>query len=446
MDHRNLVGFIDSRCLFSRNDKVLLAVSGGIDSVVLSHLFRQAGLNFAIAHCNFGLRGDESNTDAVFVEQLAQQLKVPFFLKKFRTKAAASDKSISIQMAARELRYSWFEEIRKMHGFTCIATAHHLNDQAETFLINMIRGSGIAGLHGIPVQNERVVRPLMFASRSDIEQYATLHRIEFRNDRSNSETVYLRNKVRHELIPVMCSMNPDFIYGLSQTIRRIHDFEKTGNRMLDEWCRQVTKTEGNDTVIDTSALLGNGPVEPLAWRLLSPFGFNETQVQELLRCLDKPGRKLFQSESHSMVRDRKKIIISLKSATTQINPVMVGPFKTKKQIRKPVSLIFTRIREVTNFSIPPSARSASLDYSKLEFPLTLRKWKSGDSFYPFGMRQRKKLSDFFTDQKFTSKEKEETWLLCSGNAIVWIVGHRIDNRFRITSETREILYVIANNV
>jgi tRNA(Ile)-lysidine synthase len=445
MDHRDLVDFIDARRLFSRNGRILLAVSGGIDSVVLAHLFHRSGMEFALAHCNFGLRGKESEADANFVGQLAQDFSVPFFLQKFNTKTFAAKHGYSIQMAARELRYGWFEEIRRVNGFDCIATAHHLDDQAETFLINILRGTGIAGLHGIPLKNGHVVRPFMFAYRKDIELYASLNRVDFRIDRSNNETVYLRNKVRHEIIPILNAMNPDFPGGLTESIKRISDFEKIGNRTLDEWCRQNLKIDGSDAFIETEALSGADPVEPFAWRLLSPFGFNETQIRELLNCLGKPARKHFTSTSHRMVKDRKRIMISPITVTGKIKPVVIRPFRAKMSISKPFSLKFTRIRDVENYVIPSSPGNASLDFSKLEFPLQLRKWEKGDSFFPFGMQKRKKLSDFFTDIKFTNKEKEETWLLCSGEAIVWVVGHRIDHRFRITNETREILSVLTDN-
>lgn len=443
MDHNNLVDFINSRRIFSKTDKILLAVSGGIDSVVLAHLFRKADLNFAIAHCNFGLRGDESNADAAFVADLASLLKVPFFLKRFSTISFANAKRISIQMAARDLRYHWFEQIRNKNHFAYVATAHHLDDQVETFLINLIRGTGIAGLHGIPVKNDKIVRPMMFAWRKDIELFATEHEIKYRTDKSNSETVYLRNKVRHAVIPLLCTLNPEFTNGVNSSISRLRDFEQIGNQTLDKWFTKVTIHEGNDVIVNIEDLLKVTPQELYAWRLLSPYGFNESQVSNLLNSLKGTTRKLFLSDSHKVIKERNRLVIRNLNSPPPDNAVFIPSFEKRKQIRKPVALFLTHLKQAENYAIPTATHVASLDFQKLQFPLVLRKWQIGDSFTPIGMNKRKKVSDFFIDQKFTQKQKEETWILCSGNDIAWIVGHRIDNRFKITHETSEILSIVA---
>jgi tRNA(Ile)-lysidine synthase len=445
MNPRSLIKFIQSKGIFSGEDHILLAVSGGIDSTVMAHLFNQAKYRFAIAHCNFCLRGKESDEDEDFVKRLAKQLKVPFFTEKFDTSSIASQQGTSIQMAARDLRYSWFEKIRRDHGFAYVATAHHQDDQAETFLINLIRGTGIAGLHGIPVKNGAVIRPLMFAFRKDIEEYATHHQINYRTDHTNNETKYLRNKIRHELIPLLCNINPEFTRGLTASISRISAFEQVGNQVMKTWCRDAITTDGKDQFIDIQHLLKSEPVEPYAWALLSPYGFNETQVANILGCLDKETSKTIFSATHRLMKDRQRLILSLLEPKTQDKSFKIGLFAKKKRMSKPVRLDFERISDVINYKIPVSSNIASFDAGKLQFPLTLRKWQHGDAFFPFGMKKKKKVSDFFIDQKFSLKEKEQAWFLCSGNDIMWIIGHRIDHRYRVTSATREVVCVVTSD-
>jgi tRNA(Ile)-lysidine synthase len=443
MNINGLTKFIETKKLFSRDDQILLAVSGGIDSMVMSHMFQQAGYRFAIVHCNFGLRGKESDGDAEFVSKLAKQMKVLYFSEKFDTATIAARHGISVQMAARDLRYQWFEQIRKENNFTFIATAHHLDDQAETFLLNLIRGTGIAGLHGIPLKNGAVIRPMMFAFRKDIEQYATENQVKFRSDLSNHETKYLRNKLRHEIIPLLCSINPKFSKGLADSIRRISEFEEIGNLALDHWREDLLISNNTDKVIDIQHLINIEPAELYAWALFSPFGFNETQVVNILSCISKDSSKVFSSSTHRLVKERDKIVISSIKPPLMAKPVKIGHFVHKKNLHRPIPICFQRIREIGSYEIPATGEIASLDFDKLQFPLILRKWQKGDTFFPLGMRKRKKLSDFFIDQKFSLNDKEKAWLLCSGKDIVWIVGHRIDHRYRVTASTKEILCALT---
>ncbi|MEI7663948.1 MAG: tRNA lysidine(34) synthetase TilS [Bacteroidota bacterium] len=443
MNLRDLIKFVETGKIFLPDENIVLAVSGGIDSVVMAHMFAGAKFRFAIAHCNFGLRGADSESDAAFVRQLAGQLHVRCFTEKFDTAAIAVNKGISIQMAARDLRYDWFDRIRKENGFDHVATAHHLDDQVETFLINLIRGTGIAGLHGIPVRNGNIIRPMMFAFRKDIEEYALHHGISYRVDLSNNENKYLRNKIRHDLVPLICTLNPEFPHGLTESIRRIREFEQVGNRILEEWRRAHLRTDGDNRSVEIASLLSAGPVETYAWGILSPFGFNETQVSNLVTCLNSEARKIFISPTHRLVKERGQLVISPLKKRAGAKPVRIGPFIHKKHITKPLPVTFERITGAENYEIPSAGNTASLNFSKLLFPLALRKWQQGDAFYPLGMKKRKKLSDFFIDQKFSLKEKEDAWLLCSGKDIVWIIGHRIDHRYRVTPATREILLVTA---
>jgi tRNA(Ile)-lysidine synthase len=438
---RSFLRFIEERRLFSADDYILLAVSGGVDSTVMAHLFHHAKFRFAIAHCHFGLRGGESDLDAEFVQNLAVKLDVPFFLEKFDTAAIASERGISIQMAARDLRYEWFEKIRIENQFDYVAVAHHLDDQVETFMINLIRGTGIAGLHGIPVKNGSVIRPLMFTFRQNIDDYADQHQVIFRTDRSNNQTKYLRNKIRHEVLPLLVSINPEFTHGLTASINRISEFEQVGNHALSKWCESVQRIDNSEIVIDIQSVLENAPAEPYAWALLSPYGFSQTQVSNILGCIQTADTRIFNSATHTLIKNRNELIISLAGPRIEEKSVKIALFANKKRITKPIMLTFERIRDVENYVIPATGDIASIDFSKLQFPLTIRRWRHGDFFFPLGMKRKKKLSDFFIDQKLSLNEKENTWLLCSGNDIAWIINRRIDHRFRVTVATSEILRI-----
>jgi len=445
MDIRDFQKFIGEKKLFTKSDHILLAVSGGIDSVVMTDLFHKAGYRFGIAHCNFGLRGKDSEMDAAFTTNLAHRLHCPFFLERFDTERIARQKGISIQMAARELRYAWFEKLRIDQGYDHIATAHHLDDQAETFLINLVRGTGISGLHGIPVKNEAIIRPLMFTFREDIERYAVENKLTFRTDHSNDEKKYLRNRIRHEVIPLLRSINPDFIHGLTDTIGRISEFEQVGDRALSEWRLSVIKPDGDDQTVDIVQLAKQMPVGLFAWAMLSPFGFNETQVANLLDSLQQDERKVFQSPTHRLVKERGRLIISVVVSSKYTKPIKINTFVRKKSITVPLRLCFERIGDVKHYEIPASGHVASLDFDKIRFPMMIRRWQQGDAFIPLGLKKKKKLSDFFIDHKFSTKEKENVWLLCSGKDILWIIGYRIDHRYRVTAATKEVLKIVMHD-
>jgi tRNA(Ile)-lysidine synthase len=440
---QNFIHFISDQQLCQPGERILLAVSGGIDSTVMAHLFHNTGHQFAIAHCNFGLRGKESNDDESFVAGLAQQFQVPFHRREFNTTAIAAAQGISIQMAARQLRYAWFETIRQSYGFDHVATAHHLDDQVETFLINLIRGTGIAGLHGIPVSNGSTIRPMMFAYRTDIEDYAKEHHLIYRTDSSNQETKYLRNKIRHEVIPLLQEINQEFSFGLTDTISKISQFELVGNEALADWRNHALQKNGKEFVVNFSLLSSKSPVEPYAWALLAPFGFNETQITGIVKSFGTKKTSVFLSPSHRLVKQRGQLVISGIEPLYHEKSFYISHFKERKKITRPVKLAMATIRQVNSYTIPVAAEKASIDYNKLVFPLEVRKWKQGDSFYPLGMKKKKKLSDFFIDLKFSLADKEQTWLLCSGNDIIWIIGHRIDHRYRVTPATTCILEIVT---
>jgi len=424
-----LIRFTAEKGLFRRDEKILLAISGGMDSMVMMDLFLKAGFRFGIAHCNFSLRGKESEEDAGFVSKFAEKNNVPCFIRQFDTEKVAAEKGISIQMAARDLRYYWFEEIRKENGYAFTATAHHLDDQVETFFINLIRGTGIAGLHGILPKNGRLIRPMLFTFRHEIETYAFENKIGYREDSSNQSLKYTRNLIRHQLIPVLKSIQPEAVKSVTETIEKIRDFEIIGLDAIQLTREKVLKDKQGKIRIEIEELKKLRPLRSYAFELLSGFGFNYRVVDNILETLDSGSGKIFYSPTHRLMKDRKHLLIDLLLNEESI--LKNKPFLTMRQewVGK-------------DFILPADRDVACLDIKKLSLPLTMRRWQAGDSFFPLGMNKKKKLSDYFSDEKYTLTEKENTWLLISGDKIVWVVGKRIDNRFRVTSHTKEILYVM----
>lgn len=434
--------FIENHLLVASGQSTLLAVSGGIDSMVMAELFHRAGFRFGIAHANFQLRGEESDGDERFVRDIAGKYAVRYFTEKFSTKEYAEQHRISIQMAARELRYRWFEEVRYADGFDLIATAHHLDDQVETFFINLLRGTGIAGLHGIPVKNGKIIRPLLFATREEISEFAAKHELSCREDRTNRETRYIRNRIRNKLMPVLRSIQPDYIRQITGTIGRIQDTESVLISCIDDLRLRLIRAEGERLIIQIRELR---PLDPLAawlYELLSPFGFNPSTIGDLTRALDQDSGRTFHSSSHRIVKDRDRLIIM---PAPKDEPPRTGEEfligDTISEITFPIVLTFRTVSRKRGHQISADRYCATLDREKLTFPLALRKWNAGDSFQPLGMTRKKKLSDFFIDEKISIPEKEECWLLCSGDRIVWVIGYRIDHRFRVSSRSRELLVV-----
>lgn len=433
--------FIKKENLFEPGDPILLAVSGGLDSTAMIELFHLSHKNFGIAHCNFNLRGEESEKDEQFVRELAVKYRIPVFVTSFLTSDYAKQKGISVQMAARELRYSWFEKIRAQEQYKFIATAHHLDDQIETFFINLLRGAGISGLHGILPKQETIIRPLLFTYRQQLKTFANERKLKFREDSSNKSVKYIRNRIRLRILPLLKEINPEYAHAITETINRVREFEQVGNQVINAKRNQIIKKEKDRYLIEIASLKELSPLRIFAWEFLSPFGFNEVVIDEILACQDHAVGKTFFSPSHRLIKDRMHFIIQPIGKEKKSHVYRIGNFKEKKTIHQPISLSFRKISNQKNLDIPNSKKWASLDYAKLEFPLTLRKWEAGDVFYPFGMNKKKKISHFFIDEKFSLSDKENTWLLCSGRSIIWVVGYRIDQRFRIISRTKEILRV-----
>jgi tRNA(Ile)-lysidine synthase len=433
--------YISGFRLFEPDEPVLLAVSGGIDSMVMAELFHRAGLNFAIAHCNFGLRGSESNQDEAFVASVAETYGVRFYVNHFKTREYAGFNKISVQMAARTLRYEWFDELLQTEEFKAIATAHHLDDQIETFFINILRGTGISGLHGILPYRSKIVHPMMFAFRRQIEEFAGDEAIAYREDSSNRSSKYVRNKIRHDLVPLLGEINPEFRKTITTTIDRMRETELLLSNHIDQIREQVEILNDGLVSFKIPELLKLDPLEVYLFELLQPFNFNRSVTDEIVAALDLLSGKFFFSATHRAVKDRDLLLI------TELGPAGVFPEgdilieEQSPDIKKPVQLRFTHLENQPGLLIDKSGNIAMLDASKIHWPMRLRKWKEGDTFVPFGMSNNKKLSDFFIDNKFSIVEKENAWLLVSGNEIAWLVGHRIGNGYRITQETKTILKI-----
>ncbi len=432
---------IKKESLFLPHQPILLTVSGGIDSVVMVELFRQAGFLFGIAHCNFRLRGQEADRDEHFVRELAAKLQVRFYSKCFQTEQYARAHHLSIQMAARELRYQWFNELITRENFDYVATAHHLDDQIETLMINLIRGTGLDGLQGIYSKQGKIIRPLMFATRFEIEQFRNTLDLPFCEDSSNQSIKYTRNKIRHEIMPVLNSINPDFQKGLTQTIERLRDVRMIVREKIEEKKKFLCTGDGNALTINISELRKLTPTTAYLSEFLSPLGFNYPTVKKIDDSLTGISGKLFLSPTHCLLKDRKLLIVQPLHAIKSIPVKEYFIDGDVSQMDFPLSMNFRRLNIQEGFEPEKNPKIAHLDLALIRFPLTLRRWKKGDRFQPFGMYHTKKLSDFFTDEKFSLFEKTNRWILESDGKIIWLIGHRIDNRFRITSQTRQMLRI-----
>ncbi|MEZ7495933.1 tRNA lysidine(34) synthetase TilS [Leeuwenhoekiella aequorea] len=411
--------------------RVLLAVSGGIDSIVLLHLLKKAGVDFAIAHCNFSLRGKESDQDAKFVEELARALNVPIYIQKFNTKAFALENKVSTQMAARELRYAWFKELCAEHNLSHTVIAHHAQDDLETFLINISRASGIEGLTGMTENSDFILRPLLPFSRDQIAVYAEEHAINWREDSSNSTDNYLRNHLRHHAIPALNEASPDFLTQFKKT----QTYLQESATLLEDYTaflfsKIVTQSfKGYELNIPQLLEVPNSKL--ILYQLLKGFEFTDWDtIYDLLTA--QSGKQVIAGK-HRLIRDREVLLLTEHKVEDQ------EEFKvTSKDSLINIPGLTLKVDEAYQFDKKDN-NAAFFDKDQLEFPLTVRKWKEGDIFYPFGMHGKKKISKYFKDNKFSTLDKESTWLLCSGENIIWIVGERTDNRYKIKSGTTKLV-------
>jgi tRNA(Ile)-lysidine synthase len=430
---KELEKHINNKLPFIKGKKILLGISGGIDSMVLAYLMKVLGFDLTLAHVNFKLRGNQSDADENFVTQWAQNNKLPLFKISYDTTAIAKDRKLSIEMAARDLRYDWFNKLIDDYNFDFVAVAHHLNDNIETVLMNLSRGTGIAGLSGMKDVNGKIIRPLLEFSRIDIEEFASDVGLEWREDLTNAETIYKRNKIRHELVPVFEQINPSFVSSFSKTIANLRQTELIQEEYLKSVDYSFWKEQDEVVEIDIEKLKSIVAFETVLREKLKPYGFNN--VEDVINSFSLESGKEYFSSTHRIVKDRSKLILTEKKE--EKNGVFYITGKTVELIYP----IHIQLKHVDEFKENTSNLVAYLDREKLKFPLILRKWEEGDFFYPQGMKGKKKLSKYFKDEKFSLVDKENQWLLVSDNKIVWVIGKRLDDRFKLTNSTVEILKI-----
>ncbi|MFP4524974.1 MAG: tRNA lysidine(34) synthetase TilS [Bacteroidales bacterium] len=424
--------------LFAEKDKILLGVSGGVDSMVMLDLFIKTEVKVGIAHVNFQLRGNEADDEQDFVRKYAMNKDIAFHTVAFDTHDYANEKGVSVQVAARQLRYNWFEEIRRKHGYSCVAVAHNKNDEVESLLINLTRGTGIRGITGIKPKQNNVIRPVLFAERKEIMEYASLHNVPFKEDSSNLSVKYSRNRIRHNIIPEFENINPRFIHTVAENIER---FQSVCN-IYDQWISEVKNdivTWENETVyIDIEALKNYEEKNTILFEILREFTFTKEVTKEIFKSVDSDSGKCFYSQSHKLIKDRQYLIVA---PLQQVEQRRYYIEKGTEQVTVPVRMTLREVEKNGDYIIPKDRNIASLDYDKLVFPLIIRKWEKGDYFKPLGLNHYKKLSDFFIDRKYSLVDKERVWLLTSGEKIVWVIGDRIDDNFKVTPYTRKVLQV-----
>ncbi len=421
---------IDIKFPLLQQTKFLLACSGGLDSVVLAYLCAKCNLDFSIAHCNFNLRGEDSNKDEAFVKDLAKQLNKPFFVTHFDTKKYVAEKKTSTQIAARELRYAWFLELLSIHKLSYIVTAHHADDAVETFLINLSRGTGIDGLIGIPEHTETLARPLLNFSREEINAYASEENIQWREDISNAETKYIRNKIRHKIMPVLKELHPSFLDNFKKTQHFLGQTAEISEQSIQKLKQELFNKEKEIVKISIADLAVLSPQKGYIYGLFKSYGF--TAWEDIVSLLIASSGKEVYSKTHRLVKDRSHLLLQ---------PIKIKQEKTyliqesDTFLAKPISLKISSVAAIEE-------KSKDIIYvsrETLKFPLIVRKWRKGDYFYPFGMRGKKRVAKFFKDEKLNAIAKEEQWLLCSGDDIIWIIGRRSDNRFKVTQKGQQVL-------
>ena len=426
--------YIEEQELLNLQSKIIVGLSGGADSVVLLSILHALGYECVAAHCNFHLRGKESDQDECFAADYAVSLGVPFLKIDFDTQFIASERKISIEMAARDLRYDWFEQLRKEYSADAIAVAHHQDDCIETLLLNLIRGTGISGLTGIKPRNGFIVRPMLCVGKGEVLQYARKNEIPYQIDSSNLKDEYTRNKIRLQLLPLLQSLNPSVDTSLLRTMEHLNEVSKIYQTHIKEVKEKVWS--GDNKTIHIPALLTCPSPESVLFEILKEYDFGKEVIQDVYQALESQSGKKFYSGTYSLIKDRDYFrLISLEQLEENL-VYYINEDETERTFPLPMK-IFTQERANVP-EIIKDKRIAYFDADKLEFPLVLRKWEKGDRFIPFGMNGSQKLSDYFNDHKFTKPDKENTWILCSGQEIIWVVGQRTDNRFRITSETKRI--------
>ena len=425
--------------LSTTNCKLLLAVSGGLDSAVLTNLIAKAGFDFTIAHCNFQLRGAESERDEAFVKSLGEKYNKEVEVKKFETEAYAKANKLSIQEAARNLRYTWFQEVLttnpKPQTTNLLATAHHANDNIETLLINFFRGTGISGLHGILSKQNNILRPLLFAKREEIETYAKENNLSWVEDSSNASDKYTRNLFRLKIIPAVKEVYANVEDNLLHNIERFKETEILYQQAIALHKKKLIEQRGNEVHIPVLKLQKAEPLHSIIWEIIKDFGFTASQVDEVKKIFVADNGSYVASASHRIIKNRSWLIIApLETEAAQNTLIEKGD---KKIIFENGELYIEEL-QTTNYKLQTTNYIATLDAAEIKFPLLLRKWKQGDYFYPIGMQKKKKLSKFFIDQKLSKTDKEKVWIVEMDKKIIWVIGYRIDDRFKVTDTTKNI--------
>ena len=453
--------YVKQQNLFQPKDKLLLAVSGGVDSVVLCELCKQAGYDFVIAHCNFQLRREESERDEKFVKELGEKYGVEVLVKKFDTEKYGEENKLSIQVAARNLRYNWFNELTGNMQYTIgnkqkvkgnksaetdyplpianwVLTAHHANDNIETLLMNFFKGTGINGLKAILPKQGKIMRPLLFAKKEDLTAFANLHKLKFVEDSSNASDKYTRNYFRNELIPGIKKVFPQVEDNLMDNLQRFGEIDILYQQAVNLNKKRLMEQKGNEIHIPVLKLLKTEPLSTIVYEIIKDYGFTAHQTEEVVTLLQSETGKYIQSSTHRVIKNRNWLIISPNLGTEAQNILIE---ENEKQIEFAKGKIVLEVLTTTNLKPQTTNLVAQLNADEIKFPLLLRKWKPGDYFYPLGMNKKKKLSRFFIDHKLSLTQKEKTWVIEMDKKIIWVVGLRIDDRFKITGKTKNILQI-----
>ena len=438
MLERDFLGFINDNQLFGSTDRVLLAVSGGLDSIVMTELVYRIGQAFAIAHVNFGLRGAESDADALFVQNKAEQYGVPFHLTHFDTTVIAAGRGVSIQMAARDLRYAWFSHLLKEQAYACVATAHHQNDVLETILMNIARGTGIAGLRGIVVKQNQLVRPLLFATRDQLADYAKTQQLTYREDSSNADDKYARNRIRHHVVPVLTDLNPGLWQTLPRTIERLQAAETLVRAELERSWQDMAELIGKQTLLPIDKLLTQSELLFRLTEWLRPLGFTTDQAEQMVRSFQQPVGQVFTSATHRITHERNGLLLEPLPASTDYEVRLTEWPEAPVTILGQFTLTIQLIDKPIDFRPDTNPSVACLDADIVSFPLLIRPWRQGDRFRPLGLNGHKLVSDVLNDLKLSRSERGQTAVLESGGTVAWVIGRRIDHRFRITAATKRI--------
>ena len=430
---------INTKFPFLKDKKLLIAISGGVDSVVLTHLLSILNFNISLAHCNFKLREKESDLDENFVLNLGEKFNIKTFTTQFETNKFAQKNKLSTQIAARELRYNWFESLVKKHQFEYVLTAHHADDNLETFLINLTRGTGLDGLTGIPETNGNILRPLIPFSRNEIIDFAKENDINWREDQSNASTKYIRNKIRHQVVPVLKEINPSVLETFAKTTNYLKESQQIIEDRIQEVSKEIIQKDFSTSVEMTKLNIDkiNQLSNPKAYLYQFFKDYNFTEWNDVYNLLSAQSGKQVFSKTHVLLKDRNFLILTKKGFSTE-QETIVEIVENTTEITNPIHLKFETVKN-------PSLHSKEiifLDKNELEFPLKLRKWQNGDVFYPSGMQGKKKISKYFKDEKLSLIDKQNTWLLCNNNdSIIWIIGYRSDNRFITKKESNSVLKI-----